>query len=159
MQTELTTPNYAAAPPAKRRRRWPYVLLGLGLAVVLGVVALAALAGTAANEIGNAIEEVEADQAAADAAATIDVGPAQCEQREGGYYAAGTLTNGSAERSDYTIEARGVDAGGTLIANGTAFVPNVDPGQSAPWSTLLELADMPAGVRCEVVDVTRWASR
>ena len=148
-----TTPVNSADPGfyPPRKRRWPWVLLTLLVLLVLAVGGCVALAG---NAIDDAAERHEADQASAAQEVTTN----GCEVRTGvAVWATGTVTNGTSQRSDYTIEVVSVGADGVQRATGITFAPNVDPGQTAQWEAPMALDPADAG-DCKVVDVTRMAS-
>ncbi len=71
--------------------------------------------------------------------------------------ATGTLTNPSSDLSNYVIDVNFMDAAGTLIASGTAFVNNVPSGYSAQWRADSLATDYTA-VSCQVVRVDRYST-
>jgi hypothetical protein len=73
-----------------------------------------------------------------------------------GPVARGTLTNHSSELSGYMISVDFEDGAGTRVAEGTAFVNNVQPNQTANW----EASSLEPDVQfetCEIVSVERLA--
>jgi Domain of unknown function (DUF4190) len=69
------------------------------------------------------------------------------------------VTNHSSRQSTYIITVTFQDKTGVQIASGSAFVQNVDPGQTAKYDAHGYLTEpAPASLRCSVKDVERFAS-
>ncbi|MFN0091656.1 MAG: hypothetical protein ACKVWR_15515 [Acidimicrobiales bacterium] len=71
--------------------------------------------------------------------------------------ASGTAVNHSSKRSNYMIELA-YEMNGVLVKTSTAFVNNVDPGQTAAWDTVFLGEGLAAGGECVVKEVNRYAS-
>jgi hypothetical protein len=92
--------------------------------------------------------------------ATADVGKPVLDPPDiiGSVYVHVPVTNHSSKRSDYFIDITAESADGkTQIDTTTAFVQNVEPGQSADAKTLF-LNDIPAGTQVRITGVQRTAS-
>jgi hypothetical protein len=72
-----------------------------------------------------------------------------------GAKATGTLTNHSSGLSGYMISVGFLDAAGVRVADATAFVNDVQAGQTTTWEALA-FSDV-AYARCEIVSVERNA--
>ena len=68
-----------------------------------------------------------------------------------------SATNGSSQRSDYSIEVALV-RDEVRIGTASAFVENVEPGQTAPSGAFTTVDGPAEGVSCTVVHVSRTAS-
>jgi hypothetical protein len=80
-----------------------------------------------------------------------------CSSQPGvGPTASGTLTNNSSGTSGYIISVGFVDEAGTRVADATAFVNNVQAGQTATWEAP-SLSDGTLYSTCEVTNVDRMA--
>lgn len=49
-------------PPAKKRKKWPWVVGGIALVMILGCVGVFALVGFGANEVSKGIDELDKNQ-------------------------------------------------------------------------------------------------
>lgn len=143
--------GYPQQPP-KKKRRWPFVLLGVGLVMAVGLVGCVALLGKAAKDIdsttsGGTFEHPE------------DVAVTSC-QRDAtiGFPAAKvTVTNQSTETSTYAITVSFQSADGTVQhGEGAAFVARLEPGQRTE-QTAQGAAQIPADAQvvCKVTSAKR----
>lgn len=151
--TDRTGPLGApASAPAKKRHTVRNVILGLVLVFILGIVGCATLLGTAAKKASDDIDKAKQQ-------AAQEVSLDSCKPNSIGREAAGTVTNGSSKRSNYSIEVSFVDGDGRQVATSGALVSNVEPGQQAKWSaTGVGDSATTWDITCKVVDVTRYAS-
>jgi len=69
-----------------------------------------------------------------------------------------TVTNGSPETSNYSIDVAFVDSEGIRRGDGSFFIEAVRPGESAPGD-VFSTTDYVNGLRCDVVGVDRTATR
>jgi hypothetical protein len=128
-------------------------IVGVVVIVLLGIAAAVALvmfADEVVEEVGEDLTEERADEA-------DDVQSTTCGTNEAGFLTATVdVTNDSSERSNYIIQVTFEDGDGTQVASATAFLNNVEPGQSASAeaSTTVE---PPAQVDCRVVEVERFS--
>jgi hypothetical protein len=128
-------------------------IVGVVVIVLLGIaaaVALVVFADEVVEQVGEDLTEERADEA-------DDVQSTRCGTNEAGFLIATIdVTNDSSERSNYVIQVAFEDGEGDQITSATAFLDNVEPGQSASAeaSTTVE---PPAQVDCRVVEVERFS--
>lgn len=142
-------------------------------AIVAGLIIVAGIAGsdtdadqpaaTATTTAGAGTEPVAATTPAETTTTTAkrteddEVAITECGADEIGWgRIAGTATNGSSKRSDYSFEIV-VEKDGVQIASAYGAAYNVEPGQTALWDTST-VSDWVDGASCRVVSVTRDAS-
>lgn len=75
-----------------------------------------------------------------------DVELTACDEVDGGWQAAGTVTNSATDSRDYTITVFFTTEGGTVIGTGDTEV-SVAAGESEDWSVTAELTPAP-GTNC-----------
>jgi hypothetical protein len=126
-----------------------------GLLTLSGLACAADDTSSASDPTSN---EVETDSGNDDNPPPADLNPdLMCRIETGtGPTASGTLTNHSSGLSGYMISVSFLDAGGTRVADGTAFVNNVQAGQTTTWSAPSFAFDADFAT-CEVVSVERLA--
>lgn len=128
------------------------VVLALGVLGAVGAcVALVALADDVADEVGEDINELEADE-------QDDAGEPTCGTDDvGDLEAVVEVTNDSSKRSNYIITVAFSGEDGNQIGTGTGSVTALEPGQSTQ-ATISTVTDAPAGsVTCKVTSVERFS--
>lgn len=166
------------APPKRRMGCLPKLAIAFGVLVALMIVAAIAGAGAGGEEADNDDTTSTGDDAAATTNTTAAPAEAEAPETDSnnetnpppadmnddlvcgtqefiGPKAAGTLTNHSSGLSGYMISVGFLDEAGTRVADGTAFVNNVQPDQTATWEALA-FQDVPYAT-CEIVSVERLA--
>ena len=68
-----------------------------------------------------------------------------------------TVINHSSKRSSYTVEIT-FERGTVKVGDGSAFLTNVEPGQTAEDEAIGSVSGDAAGVTCRVVNVERFAA-
>lgn len=144
--------GYPPAPPQKKRKKWPFVLLGLGVLMVVMLGGCIALIGSAAEEVANSrpLEHPE------------DAAIATCERDAvlGFPKATVTITNRSSEASTYTIRVSFQSQdGATQHGEGFAAVSRLEPAQQTTQDAL-GATQIPADqtVACVLSSVQRTAA-
>jgi hypothetical protein len=157
-------PQVNVVPP-KQRRRWPWILLGVGgtFAVLMG--GCVALIGGAASQLDDAAEEVNEDgisNGVGSQDATADVGTPSMAAPDaiGVSYVQIPVTNHSSGRSDYWIELVIESAdGATQLETTSAFVEGLEAGQSTTAEAIVVDAEsLPADAAIRITTVQRTAS-
>lgn len=157
-----TTPPPAAQTPPRKRHigRWIGLSI-LGLIVVIVVASLAGGGGNTASTSGASSgatkdSSVSKGLGAADATKDVKVDKGSLHAEFGLATATLTITNHSAKRSDYLIEAALLNKAGENIGTATALVNAVEPGQVAHT----ELTGAPTGklASVKITQVQRTAS-
>ncbi|OHV42233.1 hypothetical protein BBK14_11475 [Parafrankia soli] len=115
--------------PPKKRKKWPFVLLGLGVLMVVMLGGCIALIGSAAEEVANGrpLEHPE------------DAAIATCERDAvlGLPKATVTVTNRSSEASTYTIRVSFQSQDGTVQhGEGYAAIGRLEPAQQTTQDAL-----------------------
>lgn len=153
---------YPPVPPQRKRAKWPFVLAGVAVLMLVLLGGCIALIGAAANEVDDNINA----QASADAAGvpagpldhaedvTITVcGPDPTTLNWG--KATVDVTNGSSEPSTYSLEILFESPdGATLHATGYAFVPRLEPGQTTTQEVVTG-EEVPVGTVCRLTSAQR----
>lgn len=143
------------APPAPRRRRWPFVLLAA--ATVAGAIAAAIIVGLASTrEPLDRTGGIATDTPNAKYPPQRDVTVDACTIERTGAVVGGSVTNRTDRRAGYAIDAVMVDQAGTVVTSGTAVVQGVDPGTQVAWqATLPPVPASGTSATCRVVKVNR----
>lgn len=139
------------ASPAKKRRVWPWILLGV-LVVLVGGCGLIIFA------IDEAVDDLEEqDRRALEQTTCAVTGVDFVDDLELEI----TVTNTTSERSSYFIEYEILDADGTFLGDGFASITNVPPG-SEFTEDVVTFVDAPSdgisGLSCAPIDVDISAS-
>ena len=171
MNMPAPTPHFpqVQVTPPKKRRRWPWVLLGIGGTFAVLIGGCTALFAGAASQIDDAVEEANEEVAEGGISngigsqdATADVGTPTMEAPDaiGVSYIKIPVTNNSSGRSDYHIELVIESAdGATQLDTAFAFVTELEAGQSATAEAMVTDADsFPADAVIRVTTVERTAS-
>ena len=158
-------PNLQVTPPTKKRRRWPWVLVGVGGTFVVLMGGCAALIGGAASQINNDAAEVAeggVSNGIGSKDATADVGtPTMTPADSLGFSTVQIpVTNNSSGRSNYWIDVVIESAdGATQFESTMAIVNDLDPGQSATAETMpINAESIPADAVVRLTTVQRTAS-
>jgi hypothetical protein len=157
-------PPVAAAAPVKQRRRWPWVLAGVGGAFAVLIGGCAALLGGAAQQAtdnANRVADGGISSGIGASDATADVGtPTMTTDEVGLAWAEIPVTNNSSGRSDYWISAVVESAdGATQLDTTSTFVSGLEAGQSTTARALLTNArSFPADAVVRITTVQRTAS-
>jgi hypothetical protein len=161
-------PQFQVTPP-KKRRRWPWILVGvLGTFVVLGG-GCAALIGGAAKQVADSAAkqaEVAAEGGVSNGIgsqdATADVGTPTMAAPDaiGVVYVQIPVTNHSSGRSDYFIDVAIESAdGATQLGTAFASVQGLEAGQTTTTQAMVTDADsFPADAIVRITTVQRTAS-
>lgn len=146
---------YGGYPPyqqPKKRKKWPFVLLGIGVLMIVGLGGCLALIGSAAEEVANSrpLEHPE------------DAAIAKCERDAvlGYPKATVTVTNHSSEASTYTIRVSFQSQDGSIQhGEGYAAVGRLEPAQQTTQDAV-GTTEVPADqtVTCVLSSVQRTAA-
>jgi hypothetical protein len=161
-------PQFQVTPPTKRRR-WPWILVGVvGTFVVLGG-GCAALIGGAAKQVADSAAkqaEVAAEGGVSngigsqDAAADVGTPTMAAPDAIGIVYVQLPVTNHSSGRSDYFIDVAIESAdGATQLGTTSAFVQGLEAGQSTTAEAMVaDAGSLPADAVIRITAVQRTAS-
>lgn len=168
--TESSIPGPAPVAPKKGMTAGKVVAIVIGTMVLVfggGGLALLLVAGSAVN---SAVQEIETAQSvesetgissglgSQDASGDVTLGEGYTEPALGWTKLPVSATNGSEERSNYSIEVNAESADGSMIyESGWVYIQNVSPGQTGV-DEMLFVNDLPADAVFKVVTVERLAS-
>lgn len=150
--------------PPRKKSVWPWVLGGLGLLVVIGVVGVAIALGIDAGSDGatsTTDDEAQAEgRSPSDTDASVtgdddevdDVEPCEWVDEQTIVF---DITNNSSESSSYVIDVNFLDAAGTRVGDEPFFVNYVRPGERTVEAAFV--FDSSGGVDCEIAEVERYA--
>jgi hypothetical protein len=157
-------PTVQAKPP-KRRRRWPWVLVGIAATFIVLIGGCAALVGGAVKQASDnaahvAAGGVSSGLGAKDATADVGTPTMTAPDAIGFSYVEMPVTNHSSGRSDYFIEMAIDSADGqTQLDTTTALVSNLEAGQSTTAKSLpVDAKSIPTDAVVRVTTVQRTAS-
>ena len=167
-----STPTFSAPPvpqisvtPPKKRRRWPWILLGVGATFAVLMGGCMALVGAAASQIGDEAAEVAEggiSNGVGSHDATADIGTPTMAAPDaiGVSHVEIPVTNNSSGRSDYWIELVIESAdGATQLETTSAFVEDLEAGQSTTAEAMvIDAGSLPADAVVRVTTVQRTAS-
>jgi hypothetical protein len=158
------TAGYERVPRQSPNRRRGRVRFRMVVAFALVIAAAVA----AAVVVGLRSERHDTDPLAGIATDTPDLKhPPQrdftidtCTITRDGALVGGAVTNHSANRADYALDAVLVDQSGAVVTRGIATVTGVDPGAKASWQTTLPPQPSTATqTECKVVKIDRYQSK
>jgi hypothetical protein len=148
------------APPKKSHRLRNTIFGVVGLIVVI-IIATNAGGGGKHNGTSSGTSTdpgVSQGVASRDATRDVKLGPVQAPDVLGVRYEKITVVNHSSERSDYMIDVAVQSPDGkTQYDTGSAYITNVDPGQTA-IDKVMFTKDIPAGAKAVLKTVERTAS-
>ncbi|WP_314645785.1 hypothetical protein [uncultured Microbacterium sp.] len=141
------SPSVVSAPRVGTMTRR---MLGAGLALVLGVAGLSACTGDAKPDPTPTPTATEASAGVTDitdapgsgeglVGALADTTVETCEQGDGAWDVAGTVTNSSEAAASYRIYVSLLTAGGETRALSQVDVEPIDAGAETEWSTSIDL--------------------
>jgi hypothetical protein len=164
----LAPPSVPSSPPpvpTKNRRRWPWIVLGVGIAFMVMFGGCAALLGGAVKSANDAAKKaaeggVSAGIGSQDATADIGTPTMTAPDAIGVSYIQIPVTNNSSGRSNYFIDLTIESAdGATQLDTSVAVVNDLEAGQSTTAKAMVTNADaLPADAVIRVTTVQRTAS-
>lgn len=152
-------PPPATPAPQKKRRRWPWVLLGVLIALIAVPAGCVALLGAAVDDAADEIDRRQ-QEIQADVQGCTVVGPEQFNDTW--LIVECVVVNQSSNRSNYSFTV-GATVDGQRYGTTTFLVDNLRSGETATVrSTVIPDGDPaapdPATVELEVFDVTRFSA-
>ena len=146
---------YQPVPPHKKRAKWPFVLAGVGVLMLVLLGGCIALVGAAADKVDDEIEAAASGTPAGVLDHAEDVEILSCLPGEQLPRAQVRVTNNSSEPSTYSIQIAFESPDGvTLYDTGYASVSNLLPGQTSDQDAVA-LGTVPADATCRLADATR----
>jgi hypothetical protein len=161
-------PQYAAAPPPAKKGRGCLIgsLAGIGGLVVLGVIAVIVViavlvaSGSDTKKKITTNATVPVGQGTAEHPAADDVTVTECNPREAPLNlptAKGEITNHSSKTSSYSFSIS-FEENGRRVAEGGTAQTDIQPGQTAAWSTTGSPQTTATSIECKIPVVNRFAS-
>jgi len=146
----------AYQPPRKPKHTFRNLAF-VGLAAIVLIITVAVATGGSKKDDNGPAKSPGVSRGIAAKDASADVTKVTCGTASYGLMSGQVaITNHSGGRSDYTISVVYLDAKGTHLGEGTAFVQNVEAHQKAVTDLVGTVTGKPAS--CKVTEVQRTAS-